>query len=82
MTEAKSNVPKKPEIKKRLDPANFARKVEKIPGFIEKISDSELRSSMSGTGRPAQLYRRGDVQRLDPPLRLEVKRGKGKTKWD
>lgn len=82
MTEAKSNVPRKPEIKKRLDPANFARKVEKIPGFIEKISDSELRSSMSGTGRPAQLYRRGDVQRLDPPLRLEVKRGKGKTKWD
>ena len=74
INEAKRLAPKKPTLKERLDPANFSRKVMNIEGFIEEIPDSSPRSSMSGTGRPAQLYRRGSVQRLDPPLRLKVKR--------
>ena len=74
ISDAKRAAPKKPSIKERLDPANFSRKVMNIEGFIEEIPDSSPRSSMSGTGRPAQLYRRGSVERLDPPLRLKVKR--------
>ena len=72
--DAKRSVPKKPSIKERLDPANFSRKVINIPDFIEEIPDSEPRRTMLGTGRPAQLYRRGSAERLDPPLRLRVKR--------
>jgi hypothetical protein len=74
INDAKRAAPKKPTIKDRLDPANFSRKVMNIEGFIEEIPDSAPRSSMSGTGRPAQLYRRGSTERLDPPLRLRVKR--------
>ena len=72
--DAKRSVPKKPVIKERLDPANFSRKVINIPDFIEEIPDSEPRRTMLGNGRPAQLYRRGPAERLDPPLRLRVKR--------
>ena len=72
--DAKRSVPKKPTIKERLDPANFSRKVINIPDFIEEIHDSLPRRTMLGTGRPAQLYRRGSAERLDPPLRLRVKR--------
>ena len=80
-SDAKSKAPAKPVIKERLDPANFSRKVMNIEGFIEEIPESSPRSSMSGTGRPAQLYRRGSAERLDPPLRLRVKRDstRGKT---
>ncbi len=74
INDAKRAAPKKPTIKDRLDPANFSRKVMNIEGFIEEIPNSSPRSSMSGTGRPAQLYRRGSTERLDPPLRLRVKR--------
>ena len=74
ISDAKRAAPKKPTIKDRLDPANFSRKVMNIEGFIEEIPNSSPRSSMSGTGRPAQLYRRGSTERLDPPLRLRVKR--------
>ena len=77
MSEAKNDSTQRPVIKNRLDPANFSRKVENIPGFIEKIPDSTPRSSLrNSTGRPAQLFRRGKAERLDPPLRLRVKRGK------
>ncbi len=72
--DARRSVPKKPTIKERLDPANFSRKVTSIPDFLEEIHDSEPRRTMLGTGRPAQLYRRGSAKRLDPPLRLRVKR--------
>ncbi len=72
--DARRSVPKKPTIKERLDPANFSRKVTNIPDFLEEIHDSEPRRTMLGTGRPAQLYRRGSAERLDPPLRLRVKR--------
>ena len=74
ISDAKRAAPKRPTIKDRLDPANFSRKVMNIEGFIEEIPNSSPRSSMSGTGRPAQLYRRGSTERLDPPLRLRVKR--------
>lgn len=74
ISDAKRAAPKKPTLKERLDPANFSRKVMNIEGFIEEIPNSSPRSSMSGTGRPAQLYRRGSTERLDPPLRLRVKR--------
>ena len=78
ISDAKRSAPKKPTLKERLDPANFSRKVMNIEGFIEEIPDSSPRGSMSGTGRPAQLYRRGSVERLDPPLRLKVKRDSSK----
>jgi hypothetical protein len=74
ISDAKRAAPKKPTIKERLDPANFSRKVINIPDFLEEIHDAERRGSMMGTGRPAQLYRRGPAERLDPPLRLRVKR--------
>jgi hypothetical protein len=74
LNEANSGTLKKPVFKDRLDPANFSRKVENIPGFIEKIENSKTRSSnSSSSGRPAQLYRKGRAKRLDPPLRLRVK---------
>ena len=77
VNEAKSSSSKKPVIKNLLDPANFSRKVENIPGFIEKISNSTPRSSqINSSGRPAQLFCKGDAERLDPPLRLRVKRHK------
>lgn len=78
ISDAKRAAPKKPTLKERLDPANFSRKVINIPEFIEEITDSEPRGSMMGTGRPAQLYRRGSAERLDPPLRLKVKRTNAK----
>lgn len=78
ISDAKRAAPKKPAIKERLDPANFSRKVINIPDFIEETLDSEPRRTMLGTGRPAQLYRRGSAERLDPPLRLRVKRDSSK----
>ena len=78
INDAKRQAPKKPAIRERLDPANFARKVVGIPDFIEEVPQSEKRSSLTGTGRPAQLYRRGPAERLDPPLRLRVKKDRPK----
>lgn len=49
-----------------LDPANFHRKVTRARGFVEETG----RNAESGRGRPAQLYRRGDAERLHPPLNL------------
>ena len=54
-------------LKINLDPANFSRKATAIDGFIEEVPES-TRSSASGTGKPAQLYRKGKAQKLDPPL--------------
>ncbi len=47
-----------------LDPGNFQRKVTGIPGLLE---DTGARSS-GGRGRPAALYRLGDVRTLRPAL--------------
>jgi 8-oxo-dGTP diphosphatase len=49
-----------------LDPANFHRKVTRARGFVEETG----RTADSGRGRPAQLYRRGDAERIHPPLNL------------
>ena len=55
------------KLKINLDAANFSRKATAIEGFIEEIPES-TRSSASGTGKPAKLYRKGKAQKLDPPL--------------
>jgi ADP-ribose pyrophosphatase YjhB (NUDIX family) len=78
INDARRQAPKNPAIRERLDPANFARKVVGIPDFIEEVPQSEKRSSLTGIGRPAQLYRRGSAERLDPPLRLRVKKDRPK----
>lgn len=54
-------------LKINLDPANFSRKATAIEGFIEEVPEG-TRSSASGTGKPAQLYRKGKAKKLDPPL--------------
>lgn len=77
---ARRRAPKAPRLRRELDPSNFQRKVEAIDGFVERVPDG-TRSTGSvtsqGAGRPAQLYRAGTGTRLEPPLRLEVKKGPG-----
>jgi 8-oxo-dGTP diphosphatase len=52
----------------RLDPANFHRKVTRAEGFLVETD----RTTDRGGGRPAQLYRRGDAERIHPPLNLRA----------
>lgn len=59
-------------MKLSFDAANFARKVEAIPGFVQRV-EGKTRSSASGIGKPAQVYRRGKLERLDPPLTVPKK---------
>jgi 8-oxo-dGTP diphosphatase len=47
-----------------LDPRNFHRKVTKTAGFLEPTGRTTTRDG----GRPAQLYRRGGIELLYPPL--------------
>lgn len=47
-----------------LDPRNFHRKVTGTRGFVEPTG----RTSNVDGGRPAQLYRRGALPYLNPPL--------------
>ena len=47
-----------------LDARNFHRKVTKTAGFLEPTGRTTTRDG----GRPAQLYRRGTVELLHPPL--------------
>ena len=47
-----------------LDPRNFNRKVVHTEGFVEATGGKRV----SGTGRPAALYRRGPATALSPPL--------------
>jgi 8-oxo-dGTP diphosphatase len=47
-----------------LDPRNFHRKVTGSPRFLEPTGRRTTRNG----GRPAQLYRRGDAQLLNPPI--------------
>ncbi|MGC1208100.1 MAG: NUDIX domain-containing protein [Ornithinimicrobium sp.] len=47
-----------------LDPRNFHRKVTGSPGFLEPTGQT----TNADGGRPAQLYRRGHVDILNPPL--------------
>ena len=48
----------------RLDPGNFCRKVQGVPGFITSAG-SDRRATK---GRPAQLFRAGATTVLHPPL--------------
>jgi len=48
----------------RLDPRNFHRKVSKTEGFLLPVGRTTTRDG----GRPAQLYRRGPLEVLNPPL--------------
>jgi 8-oxo-dGTP diphosphatase len=54
----------------RLDPANFHRKVTRAEGFVVETG----RTTDSAVGRPAQLYRRGNAERIHPPLNLSGRR--------
>lgn len=47
-----------------LDARNFHRKVTGAPGFLVPTGDTTSRDG----GRPAQLYRRGDLRLLHPPM--------------
>ena len=48
----------------RLDPRNFHRKVTRTEGFLEPTG----RTSNEDGGRPAQLFRRGTLDVLNPPI--------------
>ena len=47
-----------------LDPANFARKVLSVRGFVEETG----RVISQGPGRPAREYRLGPIRTLHPPI--------------
>lgn len=47
-----------------LDPRNFHRKVTRTEGFLEPTGETTTRDG----GRPARLYRLGDITGLHPPL--------------
>jgi 8-oxo-dGTP diphosphatase len=47
-----------------LDPANFHRKVTKTDGFVVATESA----AQGGSGRPAQLFTKGDAEFLYPPL--------------
>src|SRR5258708_4672478 len=47
-----------------LDPRNFHRKVTGTDGFLVSVGDTTARQG----GRPAQLFRLGDVTLLNPPM--------------
>jgi 8-oxo-dGTP diphosphatase len=47
-----------------LDPRNFHRKATRTEGFLEPTGDTTTRDG----GRPAQLFRRGPLELLSPPL--------------
>jgi len=48
----------------RLDPRNFYRKVQSVPGFIVATGPTRR----TDTGRPARLFRTGPREALDPPM--------------
>ncbi|WP_018353240.1 NUDIX hydrolase [Longispora albida] len=48
----------------RLDPRNFARKVRRTEGFVAPAGTPRR----TGSGRPAQLFQRGEGRVLYPPM--------------
>lgn len=61
-------------LQEEVDPANFRRKVEKVPGFVEPLD--EYADFGSSPGRPAQMYRAGFASRtrsdLEVPIRFRL----------
>lgn len=51
-----------------IDPANFRRKVDAVPGFVEPLD--EYADFGSSPGRPAQMYRAGRSTALGTPIRF------------
>lgn len=51
-----------------VDPANFRRKVDAVPGFVEPLD--EFADFGSSPGRPAQMYRAGRATALATPIRF------------
>ena len=47
-----------------LDPRNFHRKVTRTPGFLHPTGHT----TTADGGRPAQLFTRGDLEVLNPPI--------------
>jgi 8-oxo-dGTP diphosphatase len=47
-----------------LDPRNFHRKVTRTPGFLHPTG----RTTTADGGRPAQLFTRGELEVLNPPI--------------
>jgi 8-oxo-dGTP diphosphatase len=47
-----------------LDPRNFHRKVTGTPGYVLPAGGTTTRQG----GRPAQLFTRGDITLLNPPM--------------
>jgi 8-oxo-dGTP diphosphatase len=71
---ARRKAPRRPVLRKHLDPSNFFRKV-RDSGLITLVpSATRQTGGEEGAGRPARLYRAGPAVRLDPPLRLTVKK--------
>ncbi|MEY3112324.1 MAG: hypothetical protein RIT23_1455, partial [Actinomycetota bacterium] len=56
------------KLKLSFDAANFAP----IPGFVQRV-EGKARPSAGGVGKPAQVYRKGRIERLDPPLTVPKK---------
>lgn len=60
----------------RLEPANFHRKVTKMPGYLRSTGD-RTDPGASG-GRPAEIYQTGDAKRFSSPISRSPTRG-GRT---
>jgi len=54
-----------------VDPANFRRKVEKVPGFVEALD--EYADFGSSPGRPPQMYRAGLASRTRSDLSVPIR---------
>ncbi|MGA0863535.1 MAG: NUDIX hydrolase [Ilumatobacteraceae bacterium] len=58
-------------LQNQVDPANFRRKVEKVPGFVEPLE--EYADFGSSPGRPAQMYRAGRGLRSSSNLSVPIR---------
>jgi hypothetical protein len=54
-----------------LDRSNFRRRVESIPGYVERVDPPDwFTPDAHRRGRPESWYVAGDATELDPPLRF------------
>lgn len=57
-----------------IEPSNFSRDVKKQNGFLVPTGGHH---KYPGAGRPAALYRKGDAELLDQPMRRSLRRDGG-----